>query len=339
MKKLSMLVAGLVAVLTIVGVTFVWLLRAEVVFPQAEASDGDTDIETTLAFVGDHGAGSDSWKVFELIKREGADLLVSQGDFGYRRSAGEFESVLDATLGPDFPIVPAFGNHDFELRGPDLYRTFFADRLERTPEVVCDGEVSVMTACRYRGIDIVSATPGVLSWGWLNDPADSIANALDTSKMPWKICNWHKNQRVLQLGEKRNGVGWRAYETCRKHGALIVNAHEHSYSRTFPITKMSDTPSFDANSSDVVEVQPGRSVVIVSGLGGKSIRRQRRFDPWFAAAYTSDQNAKAGGLFCTFPEGGKSERAECRFVNIDGEVIDRFNLVRRKPSDVTLATK
>ena len=323
MKMHALLKYALVGVLAIGGVSASLSLDEFGLRPvvPALADDGTT---TTIAFVGDHGTGPDSWKVLDLILREGADLLVSQGDFGYDKSADEFESVLDATLGRDFPIVASIGNHDWPEQFQ--YQALFTKRLERTPDLTCQGQVGIRSVCNFRGIDIVSATPGLPSLRLPGHNERFIEETLRLSTSRWKICNWHMNQTAVQLGKKPNSVGWAAYEICREHGAVIVNAHEHSYSRTLPITKMSDEPAFIANERDVAEIRPGQTIVVVSGLGGRSIRSQRRTAPLFAASYTSDQDAKPGALFCTFENAGASDQAECRFVNIDGQIVDRFRL-------------
>lgn len=308
----------------LVGLKISLAVGPEAAFSGPVISSSGLEDEVTLAFVGDHGAGPETFKVFELIKRQGTDLLVSQGDFGYDKTADEFEAVLDATLGSDFPIVAALGNHDWpeQLR----YMALFAERLERTPEVKCWGDILMRSTCSFRGIDIISATPGITATDWLDNGTGFIRRALRSSKARWTICNWHKNQTALQLGGKGNDVGWAAYDACREHGALIVNAHEHSYSRTLPIIEMQDQPDFTTGETGVAELRPGQTIVIVSGLGGRSVRKQRRTAPWFAASYTSDQNAKPGALFCTFKLGGASEEAQCRFVNIDDEIVDRFRI-------------
>jgi len=321
MKKIALTVLSVVA--ATIAVLKIWLLIGP--FADFSPPQADAGSRTTIAFVGDHGARPESFGVFELIRREGADLLVSPGDFGYDKFAGEFETVLDATLGPDFPIIAALGNHD---RKEQLqYRAFFRERLANTPEVVCDGDILIRSACSYRGIDIVSTTPGVSVLSWLDDGSTFLERTLASSRSRWKICNWHKNQSALQLGGKGNSVGWDSYEICRKHGALIVTAHEHSYGRTFPITRMSEAPAYDPADPAVARLFPGQTTVIVSGLGGQSVREQLRDDPWWAAKYTSDQGAKEGGvLFCTFEKGGLSDEAQCRFVDSDGKTIDRFRL-------------
>src|SRR5216110_1631698 len=51
-----------------------------------------------------------------------------------------------------------------------------------------------------------------------------VGGQLVTDNHVWKICSWHKNQRVMQVGGKADEMGWRVYETCKDHGAIIATA-------------------------------------------------------------------------------------------------------------------
>jgi hypothetical protein len=85
-------------------------------------------------------------------------------------------------------------------------------------------------------------------------------------------------------------------------------------------------------------VRPGAVPVFVSGLGGKSIRDQERCLPatypygcngeW-AFAYTSNQGAKYGALFIVFHAGGDPHKARGYFKNIEGQVVDSFEMQAR----------
>ena len=86
---------------------------------------------------------------------------------------------------------------------------------------------------------------------------------------------------------------------------------------------------------DVVRVEPGETFVFVSGLGGRSIRDQKRCLPMeypygcngeWASIYTRDQDAKPGALFITFHVDDDPRKAEGYFKNIEDEIIDRFNV-------------
>jgi hypothetical protein len=40
----------------------------------------------------------------------------------------------------------------------------------------------------------------------------------------------------MQVGVKKDAAGWGVYEACRKGGALIATAHDHSYAWTYAIS-------------------------------------------------------------------------------------------------------
>ncbi len=89
-----------------------------------------------------------------------------------------------------------------------------------------------------------------------------------------------------------------------------------------------------------LRVAPGATFVVVSGLGGRSIRQQQRCLPetppygcngeW-ASIYTSDQGAQYGALFIEFHVDGDPNAARGYFKNIDGQVIDRFTVTAGTP--------
>ncbi len=154
----------------------------------------------------------------------------------------------------------------------------------------------------------------------------------------WRICSWHKNQRAIQLGGKDNDVGWRAYEACRKGGAIVATAHEHSYSRTHLMDSFKSRSV--ASRSNILLLEKGKSFAFVSGLGGKNIRGQERDGNWWAAKYTEDQGADHGALFCTFNADGDTTRARCHFRDISGRVPDWFDIINavKRPRQIGTRT-
>lgn len=328
---LRFLKLGVVSVGTVVVFAYALVATQDMSIPERQENPLEVSKPTIIAFSGDHGTKPASRQVFELMVREDADILVSQGDLGYDSSPEEFESFIDGILGPDFPVVAALGNRDWVDR--EAYRLMLGRRLLRTPEVECDGAPGLESTCRFRGIEIVSVTPGLprlrLPWS----QGRYLDSALRKSRSRWKICSWHMTQAVMQLGKKWNGTGWRPYENCRRHGALIVTAHEHSYGRTWPLSDISDPPEVAETSKGVQRLQPGQTVVIVNGIGGHSIRKQEHYKPWWAAAYTRTQNALAGALFCSF-DPGHPNTAACRLVNIAGETVDEFTLQNGFPAEI-----
>jgi hypothetical protein len=66
-----------------------------------------------IAFVGDQGAVSNARAVLTLVANEGTDLLMIQGDLGYRQNAASvWNDNLTNALGSDFSVLAVVGNHE-----------------------------------------------------------------------------------------------------------------------------------------------------------------------------------------------------------------------------------
>jgi hypothetical protein len=288
----------------------------------------------TVAFIGDQGSGPGAREVLNLIKAEGTDLVLHQGDFDYRDNPGAWDALITEVLGAEFPYFASVGNHDVKaFLGPGGYQAKLMQRLGRVPGAQCTGDLGIMSACTYRNLFVVLSGIGTIP-KQPDDPAHIgyLRKQLANSRAPWKICSWHKNQRSMQVGSKRDEVGWRAYAACREAGAFIATGHEHSYSRTHLMD------NFEAKAisspSSILRIRPGRSFAFVSGLGGKGVRRQRRGGPWWAAIHTRDQGARHGALFCKFADGARARRASCYFKDIDGAIADRFIIINEEREDL-----
>ena len=304
-----------------------------------------TDPNLKVAFIGDSGNGDGFRRVLELIKSEQAHVVLHQGDFDYDDNASEFFRTIDAVLGPDFPYLASVGNHDVDSWRENCwdrngcYAKFLKARMTRIGVMPDDPDLDdQMYAVTYRGLKLVFVGEGGARAG---DKvyAPYIRNQLATDAHIWKICSWHKNQRAMQVGGKDNEMGWSVYETCKDLGAIIATAHEHSYHRTRTLTNMReqtvDATCPDPNEICVAKGSPGKSFVFVSGLGGSSVRDQERCLPatfpygckgeW-AKIYTSTQGATFGALFIVFNVDGDPTRAQGYFKNINGQIVDRFEL-------------
>jgi hypothetical protein len=168
--------------------------------------------------------------------------------------------------------------------------------------------------------------------------ASYIDEQLASDQHVWRICNWHKNQKKMQIGGKSDEMGWGVYENCKKHGALIMTGHEHSYERTKTLTSMQNQ-TVDTTCSDPGSmcVGPDRTFAVVSGLGGNSVRPQTQCLPatypygckqeW-AFIYASNQSATFGALFLDFYVDGDPKKARGYFKNVDNQVVDEFTITK-----------
>ena len=307
-----------------------------------EAACGNPSNETPpnfrVAFIGDQGMGERSIAVLQLIKDEAASMLLVQGDLGYGNEADPqtafaWEDQINDVLGPDYPLFASIGNHDRD--NWPTYQQLLIDRLNRVPGATCKDDYGENSACKYQGLFFILSASGDRNSELIN--AAYIRDQLAQDDSIWSICSWHQNQRAMQVGGKGSSVGWAPYEECRKGGAIIATAHEHSYERT---KTLSNTQSQTIDplwpNPDQLRVGNGSTFVFVSGLGGKSIRDQERCLPTtppygcngeWASIYTSDQGAVEGALFIDFNVDGDPKKARGYFKNTKGEVIDSFTVV------------
>lgn len=291
-----------------------------------QPGENEPEPDLKVAFIADQGRGRGARAVLELIKAEGARMVLHQGDFDYRDDPDAFDGLITEVLGADFPYFASPGNHDVDA-WPG-YRAKLEARLQRIEGARCEGDLAVKSACTFKGLFFVLSGVGLKEMGSPAGHAEYIEERLAASSAIWRICSWHKNQRAMQVGPKEDETGWAVYEACREGGALIATGHSHNYSRTHLIGAFQDEPVV-ASRADVLEIEKGKTIAFVSGLGGRSIGRQHLDGDWWASVYTHSQGADFGALFCTFAPEGEANRAECYFKAVNGEVPDRFELVSR----------
>ncbi len=311
------LVSGLLAVVALAAVLAA--LHASTGTTIGVTADSAGPVQAVkVAFIGDQEFGSNAVAVLELIKDEGADIVLHQGDFDYRDDPDAWDDQITSILGADFPYFGSLGNHD--VCCIPQYQQVVQDRLARVPGVSCEGDLLIQSTCTYRGLYMVFVAPGVSGSGHDVYVKDRLAEANSI----WRICSWHKNMRLMQVGGKGDETGWGVYEECRQGGGIVATGHEHSYSRSHLMSGF-ETQSI-ASTSSTMMLEKGKSLAFVSGLGGRSIRDQQLSGDWWSSIYTSTQGANFGALFCTFFY-IQENHASCYFKDIDGVVPDQFELI------------
>jgi hypothetical protein len=296
-------------------------------------SGGGAAQEVKVAFIGDTGNGSEFESVLDLALTEQADAIIHNGDYDYNLDPDAFFATVDGKVGPDYPYFASVGNHD----APSWtdYSAYLVNHMNAVGVTADHPDLSDQKfAFKWRGLHIVFVGEN----GNNNEFAQFINDQFDVNAPEWRICGWHKNQRAMQIGGKGDEMGWDVYENCRQKGAIITTGHEHSYERTKTLTSM-ENQVVDPTCSDpgTICLSPGRSFTVVSGLGGVGIRDQERCLPTtppygcngeWASIYASNQGATYGAFFIVFNAGGDSSRAHAYFKNIDGDIIDEFDILR-----------
>jgi predicted phosphodiesterase len=285
-----------------------------------------------IAFIGDQGLGVASEKVLKLVKSEGAQAVVHLGDFDYMDNPGAWDGQINNILGANFPYFAVIGNHDLKRwKGSDGYQALIKNRFNRMG-ITWSGDLGVRSSFMYRGIFFVLVAPGVVGSGH----ATFIREQLAKDHSIWRIVGWHKNMHLMQTGRKKDETGWEVYEEARNGGAIIATGHEHAYQRTYLLSNI--VTQAVADTSNNFNISKGKTFVVVSGLGGRSIRPQLIGGDWWATIYASDcqpagdvckPNATYGALFAVLNVDGQPNKGIFYFKDIDGRVIDRFTVVSK----------
>jgi len=161
---LKVTLAGWVATVAACGQTEGDKVRCQRALQSPSAGSHQASQSVTVAFIGDQGSGRNARSVLRLIKAEGADLVLHQGDFDYGNDPDGWDSFITEILGADFPYFAAVGNHDTKRWfGPNGYQAKLQKRLSRISGVRCIGELGVRSACHYRGLFFILSGAGTIS--------------------------------------------------------------------------------------------------------------------------------------------------------------------------------
>ncbi|KAI9145401.1 hypothetical protein BKA69DRAFT_1035505 [Paraphysoderma sedebokerense] len=305
-------------------------------FSKRSIESVDVPPNTKIAIVGDTGVTDSSREVLELIRNWGAEAAIHLGDFDYEDSPSQFVALIDEVLnypqltvshfkGPTYPYFVAIGNHDLaKWNGQGGYRDRLISKLKSFGgDKYCSGDFGVNMECTFKGVHFVLSGIGTYGTGH----ASYINEVFSRSPATWKMCGWHKNQRLFQTGGKSDETGYEVYDMCRQHGAIVATAHEHSYCRTHLMSSFAKQTI--ASKDNTLRLEKGKTFSFVTGLGGQSIRSWMfglERNPWMAAVAASNNDARSGALLCTFHVDGKPNRAHCTFKDIVGQIFDNFTI-------------
>ena len=151
MKK----ILAIITMIVIVGIVSI------LIFPQEEAiiqKQTQSIPELRVAFIGDQGLGPNAIAVLELIKDEGAQMVLHQGDFDYKDDPGKWDRQISDVLGSDFPYFASIGHHD--VNAWSGYQKKLNERLVKNSDAVCNGDLGVKSSCSYRGLFFLLVAPG-----------------------------------------------------------------------------------------------------------------------------------------------------------------------------------
>ncbi len=292
----------------------------------------EVQIGLKVAFMADQSLNSHAYDVISMLKNQGVDAVFHPGDLDYINDPIGWGDFINDTLGESFPYFVSYGNHEAQKwEGQEGYQGVIYNRLKRNNES-CIGTVGLAMICSFRGLSVALLGPAStpLNGGFTGDDLiQFVEGAFTQFGTRWRFCLFHFNQNDYQLGNKPNDVGFGLFEACRNMGAIIVNGHSHSYSRTY---LMSDFENHTiVNTSSNLTINEGEVFLVVSAVAGQSPRvcnpdrgGYQNF-PWWGSALCADSDPplKQGALILTFTS---LTTADAEFREFTNEVRDQFTI-------------
>jgi hypothetical protein len=271
-----------------------------------------------VAFLANLDAVTSTHDVLRLVRDEGTDMVIIAGDILFHPDI--FEPTLKQYFSNDVPVFAVVG--DRNMANWAEFQTIINRHNFNVPGVACTGDFGVNSSCTYKGFNVLLSGVGTAGSGH----EAYLRQELTGNQSLWPICVWHKHMSKMQLGAELDETGWGVYEACREGGAMVATGQENSYGRTYLMASFAE--QFIQNRSPVMVIREGQSFAFHNGLGGFGVvHNQYQEWPWFAAAYTAQQNGNFGALFCTYNDNGQQNHASCTFKDIDGVVPDQFELI------------
>jgi Calcineurin-like phosphoesterase len=309
----------IVILLTVVAVACSAAIAAAL-WPRADAKAAVT---FSFGTAGDLGANSNTSAVLGAVASSGSQLFFPLGDLSYSQVTPESAwcNNVHATLGANYPVEMLAGNHE-DNDGPDGNWWNFAACLPDQTGAV-QGTYGTEYYFDYPPsaplVRFVMTSPGLdlnangTNWSYAQGTShyNWTANAIDGARaagIPWVVVGMHEyclslvNHSCFINDDLMNLL-------IAKKVDLVMQAHDHAYSRTYQLgyssgcTRVSSTsynPACVADSNPASAFTAGNGTVIATvGMGGRSINSQDPTLPWgpyFQAYMGSNNNATYGFL-------------------------------------------
>lgn len=263
----------------------------------------------TFGMAGDYATGGEFHNTITSMKNSGLNFAVVTGDFSYSpgSAATTWDNYVLTTLGSNFPFELIAGNHDAG------YLSDFTTLLPNRISSMVTYNATSYGGLYYFDYPVTSPLIRVIMMGPNESPlnytyaANStyynwVQNAIvdaHNKNIPWVAVAMHKN--CITSGTKSCEIGTAVFNLfINQHVDLILQGHDHTYQRSFPLhtaasdpvkgagcASVSTTFSSACVSSTLGNNYPSTSgtTLVIDGTGGQSLysNDQTGQNPFFAA--------------------------------------------------------
>ena len=279
----------------------------------------DPQIERVkFAAVGDTNCTDNAKKIFAVIKAANVDFFLALGDFSYGSSQKCWIELCRGLGDKLFPnnIFPMIGNHDDEEDGTKEHRE---DIINAFPHMTSNGWYTV-TKGNIR-IIIMDTQKDYTEGAQHTFAVNALKAAANDPAIKWIIVCYHKPSIATADGDHDGLADFREiYHPLfdQYKVDLVFAGHRHSYTRTKPVNYKTTPPFYTVKvDSNGPYTNPGGTIFITAGAGGRNIKPNNSNEPFVAKA----DGSNFGVSICELSNQGKT--MTCKYLsNNNGQEIE-----------------
>ena len=266
-------------------------------------------------YLGDAQTGLEAWgRLLEAAMRlqPGMDFVVLAGDLvdrGNERTNWDHLFLRAAPMLDAMSVMPCVGNHEYLDVGPRLYRAFF--ELPRNGPAGIDPELVYAFEAGDACFAVMDSTLAVWDTEAARRQAEWLDEVLSRTTARWKIAIFH--HPVYPAHPWRDMPALREHWVPvfdRHHVDLVLQGHDHSYQRTYPLRAHRRAASPEEG-----------TIYAIAVSGDKYVEQVHRDVVEVGLAHTS--------TYQTIEIDPGADRLDYRAWTEDGRVVDAFAIEKR----------
>jgi hypothetical protein len=340
----GIIIATLIAIVLVVDAVLILNSAVPADDSNKTATSNNTPITKPFSFaaVGDFGMTADTDKVLRKIGESDTNFTLALGDLSYAGNGSEAAwcDFVRQRVGESYPFELLAGNHDDGDGDGNIleYRKCLPDKIgtivgDYGIEYYFDyGELArfILISPDINNVGF-AYTKGMSHYDW-------VAGAIDDARkdgLRWIVLGMHKNCTSIETKSCEIGEDVLNLAVDKKVD-LVLQGHEHTYSRTKQLSLSPECPSIPINTvsqgciagegSDLTK--GAGTIIVVDGTGGKEMR-PIALDDSEIGYYQTWNGTNVGNSFGFMKFDVSDTQLRGEFVPTSGVYSDSFTISAR----------
>ncbi len=298
--------------------SLILLLLCALLFPTETSSLYASSVaDFRIAAAGDWGCSADALNTVNKIKQLNPRLVLALGDFSYAAVANCW---FDETSPIDGKLKIVIGNHEQDEGNPPSLLAQYLTHFHLASSYYSFDYQNVHFTIMNSEINYTYASP---QYSFVKN---DLANASSNHNIKWIIVAFH-TPMYTSPSRHTGAVLFRIvyHPLFDEYGVdLVLQAHNHNYQRSYPITYNNTKPESPTitSASNNSYSNPKGEIYLLVGTGGHPL-----YDLFGRARYITAQYREFGFLSMTVLNNGT--KLEGKFFGEIGSVIDSFTIFKK----------